>query len=88
LAAPGIDVMIFKNIFVIKIGEKIGVFTQNKAKLRKILSYHWFLRKTPFFQKSQKIMIITSAPGIDVEKIIFRVLAFIILSMTFSNKAN
>jgi hypothetical protein len=41
--------MIFKNIFAKKIGEKIGVLSQSKAKLCKNLSQHWFLRKNTNF---------------------------------------
>jgi hypothetical protein len=68
---PGTDFMILK-IFSPKIFRKIAFLTQNKAKLCKILIPHWFLRKTPIFwpknwQKSQKIVIKTSAPGCLVQ---------------------
>jgi hypothetical protein len=37
LSQAGTDVMIFKNIFAKKFTKKIAFFTQNKAKLRKLL---------------------------------------------------
>jgi hypothetical protein len=58
----------FKNIFRWKIWRKNWRFLlKTKLNYAKIGSYHWFLRKTPIFfaekwQKSQKIVIITSTP--------------------------
>jgi hypothetical protein len=62
------DVMIFKNIFDKKFSEKIGVLTQNKAKLcTNLIITLVFEKNANFFaencRKSQKIVIITSTPG-------------------------
>jgi hypothetical protein len=59
--------MIFLNIFAEKFSKKMAFFTQNKAKLCKILIITLvFEKKANFFaenwQKSQKIVIITSTP--------------------------
>jgi hypothetical protein len=59
----------FLNIFAEKIGEKIGVLTQNKAKLCKILIITLvFVKNANFFaenlEKSQTIVIITFAPDL------------------------
>jgi hypothetical protein len=63
------DVMIVK-IFLPKKFRKRAFFTQNKAKLCKILIITLVFEKNAIFfaenwQKSQKIMIITSTPGED-----------------------
>jgi hypothetical protein len=46
----------------------LAFLTQNKVKFWKSWSQHWYLRKTPIFsenwQKSQKIVIISSTPGL------------------------
>jgi hypothetical protein len=47
---PGTDVMIFR-IFSPKNGEKMAFWLKTKLNYAKNLSYHWFLRKTPFFRK-------------------------------------
>jgi hypothetical protein len=58
----------FLNIFAEKFSGKIGVLTQNKAKLCKNLIITLVFEKNAIFfaenrQKSQKIVIITSVPG-------------------------
>jgi hypothetical protein len=58
----------FLNIFAEKFSEKIGVFDSNKAKICKILIITLVFEKNANFfaeiwQKSQKIVIITSTPG-------------------------
>jgi hypothetical protein len=59
----------FKNIFAEKLSHKMAVLTQNKAKFRKKkLIITLVLEKTANFfaenwEKSQKIVIITSTPG-------------------------
>jgi hypothetical protein len=53
--------MIFQKILPKNSAKHLAFLTQNKAELCKILSLHWFLRKTPIF--SPKIVIITSTPG-------------------------
>jgi hypothetical protein len=60
--------MIFKNIFAKKSAKKLAFFTQNKAKLCKILIITLIFEKNAKFfvencRKSQKIVIITLAPG-------------------------
>jgi hypothetical protein len=59
--------MILKNIFAENFSEKIGVLTRNKAKLCKISIITLVFEKIANFfaenwQKSQKIVIITSTP--------------------------
>jgi hypothetical protein len=69
----GTDVLIFK-IFSPKNSEKkLAFLTQNKAKLCKILIITLVFEKNANFfaenwQKSQKIVIITSTPGTDSTK--------------------
>jgi hypothetical protein len=63
----GTDVMIFWIFSPKKSPKELAFLTQNKAKLWKKWSWHWFLRKTPIFfaenwLKSQKTVIITSTP--------------------------
>jgi hypothetical protein len=63
----------FWNIFAKNFGENIGILTQNKAKLCKILIITLVFEKTANFfaenwQKSQKIVIITSTPGLTLDK--------------------
>jgi hypothetical protein len=60
--------MIFKIFSPKSSAEKIGVLTQNKAKLCKILIITLVFEKNAIFfaeiwQKSQKIVILTSTPG-------------------------
>jgi hypothetical protein len=59
--------MIFKNIFAQKIGKRIGIFTQNIAKLYKNWIKIFVLRKTQFSpknrHKSLKLVIVTLTPG-------------------------
>jgi hypothetical protein len=72
MKSPGTDVMIFKNIFAEKFSKKLAFFTQNKAKLCKILIITLVFEKNANFfaencRKSQKIVIITSTPGIALK---------------------
>jgi hypothetical protein len=65
---PGTDVMILKIFSPKQFGKKIGIFTQNKAKLfKKINITMVFDKNANFFVenclKFQKIVIITSTPG-------------------------
>jgi hypothetical protein len=65
----------FLNIFAKKIGEKMAFFTQNKAKLFKILIITLFFEKNAIFstengRKLQKIVIIASTP-VCFEKMFF-----------------
>jgi hypothetical protein len=68
LTAQG-PTLCFLKIFSPKNSEKIGVLTQNKAKICKILIITLVFEKNANFipaknwQKSQKIVIITSTPG-------------------------
>jgi hypothetical protein len=62
--------MIFKNIFAEKNAKKLAFLTQKKAKLCKFLIITLVFEKNANFfaenwQKSQKIVIITSTPGPD-----------------------
>jgi vacuolar-type H+-ATPase subunit F/Vma7 len=64
----GVDVMIFK-IFSPKKLQKMAFLTQNKAKICKILIITLVLANQlqnfgKHWQKSQKIVIITSTPGV------------------------
>jgi hypothetical protein len=66
----------FLNIFAEKFGEKFGVFTQNKAKVCKILIITLVFEKNANFfaencRKSPKILIITSTPAANVIKYFF-----------------
>jgi hypothetical protein len=65
---PGTDVMILEIFSLKKIAKKMVFFTQNKAKLCKIMIITLVFEKNANFfaencQKSQKIVIITSTPG-------------------------
>jgi hypothetical protein len=65
----GTDVMIFKKNFAENFGEKMAFLTQNKAKFCKNLIIILVFEKTANFfakncHKSQKIVIITSTPGL------------------------
>jgi hypothetical protein len=65
----------FGNIFAEKFCEKIGVLTQNKAKICKNLIITLVFEKNANFfakncQKSQKIVIITSTPGIYLDDLV------------------
>jgi hypothetical protein len=69
-AYPRPDVMIFKIFLPKNSAKKLAFLTQNKAKLCKILIITLvFVKNANFFaencQKSQKIVIITSTPGLD-----------------------
>jgi hypothetical protein len=46
---PMTDVMILKNIFAKKIGEKISVFDSKQRRIMKKIIIHWFLRKMAIF---------------------------------------
>jgi hypothetical protein len=64
--------MIFKIFSPIKIAKKLAFLTQNKAKLCNILIITLVFEKNANFfaenwQKSQKIMIITSTPGVELQ---------------------
>jgi hypothetical protein len=64
---PGTDVMIFEMFSPKKIAKKLAFLTRNKAKLCKIFAHTiGFSENANFFaenwQKSQKIVIITSTP--------------------------
>jgi phosphoserine phosphatase len=66
--------MIFKIFSPKKISKKMAFLTQNKAKFRKKIIIALVIEKNANFfaekwQKSQKIVIITSAPDEFVEKI-------------------
>jgi hypothetical protein len=66
--APGTDVMIFKIFSPKKSTKKLAFLTENKAKLfNKLIITLVFEKNANFFaekyQKSQKIVIITSTPG-------------------------
>jgi Ni,Fe-hydrogenase III small subunit len=64
---PGTDVMIFKIFSPKTIAKKLAILSQNKAKLCKFLIITLVFEKNANFfaenwRKSQKIVIITSAP--------------------------
>jgi hypothetical protein len=68
-SAPGTDVMIFKIFSPKNSAKKLAFFTQNKAKLCKILIITLVFEKNANFfaencRKSQKIVIITLVPGV------------------------
>jgi Ni,Fe-hydrogenase III small subunit len=68
IKSTGADVMIFKIFSPKNSAKKIGVFSQNKAKICTILMITLVYEKNANFfakncQKSQKIVIITSTPG-------------------------
>jgi hypothetical protein len=64
---PGTDVIIYKIFSPKKLSENIGLFAQTNASFNKNFC---FGEKRQFFaeiwQKSQKIVIITSTPGVNV----------------------
>jgi Ni,Fe-hydrogenase III small subunit len=67
VVGSGTDVMIFKIFSPKNSAKKIGILTQNKAKLCKILIITLVFEKNANFfaencRKSQKILIITSTP--------------------------
>jgi hypothetical protein len=69
--------MIFKNIFAKKIAKKFAFLTQSKAKLCKILIITMVFEKNAVFfaenwQKSQKIVIVTSTPDTFTTLLTFR----------------
>jgi hypothetical protein len=70
LLRAGTDVMIFKIFLLKKIVKKLAFLTQNKAKLCNFFIITLdFEKNANFFaenwQKSQKIVIITSTPGLS-----------------------
>jgi hypothetical protein len=67
---PGTNIMIFRNISAEMFGENIGVFLLKLLHfLKKMITTLVFQKNAHFFaencQKSQKIVIITSNPGIS-----------------------
>jgi hypothetical protein len=71
---PGTDVMIFKIFSPKNSAKKLAFLTPNKAKLNtNLIITLVFEKKTPIFfakmwQKSRKIVIITSTPGQQLRK--------------------